>query len=375
LKPGQISGFNFCVLNKLNRYIHIMSKKWILVLVIAGIIIAFRITLPFFIKNYVNNTLQEMEGYSGSVGDIDLALIRGAYVIKDIEIFSERDTLPVPFISVSRIDLSIHWSALFRGSIVGEVVMEYPVVNFAVDGDMKQDGTETDWLEMVKDMLPVRINRFEIRNGVISYMDFGADPEVDVYIEEFDLVITNLTNIENNNERLPSTIRGYGTTNGGGTVDIDAQMNALKEIPDLDLTLTIEHLDMTALNDFVLAYTRTEVEEGTFNLYSEIVIDDGQLKGYVRPVLENLRILDWQDEDKGFLEKVWEAIVEGVKTIFENPDEEQVATQIPIEGNLNQMNVDVGIWPTIWELFRNAFVEALSKRTENIIDFPLQDNK
>jgi hypothetical protein len=352
-----------------------MSKKWIWVLVIAGILIAFRIALPFIIKNYVNNTLHEMEGYSGSVNDIGLNLFRGAYVIKDVVIVSEEDTLPVPFISISRIDVSIHWGALFRGSIVGEIILENPVINFAVDGEMKQDGTETDWLEMVKDMLPVRINRFEIKNGVISYMDFGADPEVDVYVEDFDLVITNLTNIENEEQNLPSTLRGNGITTGGGTVNIDAHMNALKEIPDLDLTFTIEHLDMTALNDFVLAYTRTEVEEGTFNLYTEIVIDNGQLKGYVRPVLEDLRILDWQDEDKGFLEKAWEAIVEGVKIIFENPEEEQVATQIPIEGNLNQMDLEVGIWPTIWGLFRNAFVEALSKRTENVIDFPLQENE
>jgi hypothetical protein len=352
-----------------------MSKKWIWVLVIAGIIIAFRIALPFIIKNYVNNALQEMEGYSGSVDDIDLSLIRGAYVIKDVVIVAEEDTLPVPFMSVSRIDLSVHWGALFRGAIVGEVILENPVINFAVDGEMKQDGTETDWLKTVKDMLPVRINRFEIINGVISYRDFGADPEVDIYVEDFDLVITNLTNIENEEEKLPSTLRGNGTTTGGGTVDIDAQMNALREIPDLDLTLTIEHLDMTALNDFVLVYTHTEVEEGTFNLYSEIVIDDGQLKGYVRPVLEDLRILDWEDEDKGLLEKTWEAIVEGVKIIFENPDEEQVATQTPIEGNLNQMDMDVGIWPTIWGLFKNAFVEAFSKGTENIIDFPLQENE
>ena len=55
-----------------------MSKKWIWVFVIIGIIVAIRIALPFIIKNYVNKTLQEMEAYGGSVDDIDLHLFRGA---------------------------------------------------------------------------------------------------------------------------------------------------------------------------------------------------------------------------------------------------------------------------------------------------------
>ena len=37
------------------------------------------------------------------------------------------------------------------------------------------------------------------------------------------------------------------------------------------------------------------------------------------------------------------------------------------------MDLDAGIWPTIWGLLKNAFIEALSKQTEYAIDFPLQE--
>jgi hypothetical protein len=350
-----------------------MSKKWIWVFVILGIIVAIRIALPFIIKDYVNNTLQEMENYGGSVDDIDLHLFRGAYVIKDINIYEETDTFSVPFLSISRVDLSLEWGALFRGKLAGKILIDNPVVNFTVEGDATQDGSETNWQEMVKDLMPVNINRFEIKNGVISFKNYNTKPVIDVYIHDMNLVATNLSNVEQEEEALPSTINATGTSIGGGNFNVEAHLNALKEIPDMDFTMTFEDVDMTALNDFIRAYTKTDVEKGTFNLYSEIIIDDGHLKGYVKPVLEDVQILDWEEEEGGFLRKAWEAIAEGIKTIFENPEEEQVATQVPIEGNLNEMDLEVGLWPTIWELFRNAFVEAISKQTENSIDFPLQE--
>ena len=343
-------------------------------LIIVVVLIAIRIALPFIIKDYVNKTLREMEGYNGSVSDIDLNLFRGAYVINDLVLTDESNAIPVPFLNIPVIDLSVEWGALFNGKIVGEIILERPVVNFAVSEDASQDGSEADWQEIIKELLPITVNRFEIIDGIITYYDFNTEPEIDVYIEDLNLLITNLTNVEKEEKSLPSTITASGNTIGGGILNVEAEFNALKEIPDIDLTLNIEQVDMTSLNDFVRAYSNTDVERGTFNLYTEVVVDDAQLKGYIRPVLENLEILDLEKEEGGFLKKTWEAMVEGIKVIFENPSEDQVATQTPLGGDLSQMNIDAGIWPTIWGLFKNAFVEALSKQTEDAIDFPLDGN-
>ena len=44
-----------------------------------------------------------------------------------------------------------------------------------------------------------------------------------------------------------------------------------------------------------------------------------------------------------------------------------------MEGDLN--NLDVGVWQAAWNIFKNAFVEALSKRVEGTIDFTSKDDK
>ena len=61
-----------------------MKKTWIWVLIIAGILVAFRIALPFIAERYVNNALQQMEGYEGTVDDIELNLVRGEYQIENL---------------------------------------------------------------------------------------------------------------------------------------------------------------------------------------------------------------------------------------------------------------------------------------------------
>ena len=348
-----------------------MSKKWIILTSIVVVLLAVRIALPSILKKYVNKTLNNLEGYSGSVDDIDISLYRGAYVIKKLVIVQTGESIPVPFVEISRIDLSVHWGALFHGAIVGEVIMERLVLNFATTETASkekasQDGSGADWTQTLDDLIPLTINRFEIVEGKISFKDFSTQPEVDVFIEDLNATVTNLGNVTDKAQKLPSTLKAGGTSLGGGILNIDARLNILKKMPDMDLDLQFEKVDITALNDFIRAYTKTDAENGTFNLYSEIVIDDGELTGYVKPIIEDLQIVDWSKKKDSFIKKVWETIVGGLVEIFKNQPKDQFATRVPLSGNLN--NLEAGIWPSVWNVFKNAFIEALSKQVEDTID-------
>src|ERR1700709_1750487 len=62
------------------------SKKAIVIYILLALLIALRIALPYIVLNYVNKQLSSMKEYRGHVNDINIALIRGAYVIRDIRI-------------------------------------------------------------------------------------------------------------------------------------------------------------------------------------------------------------------------------------------------------------------------------------------------
>lgn len=347
------------------------KQTWITLLVIAVILIGIRIALPFVVLKVVNNKLADLDGYRGYVKDIDLHLYRGAYIIDSIDFVKTGDSLPLPFVSVKEVDISIEWRALFKGRIVSEIILNTPALNFATGdsdkGEVTQSGEETDWIQTVKELTPFSINRFEVINGTIAYKDFATEPKVDIRITHLDVVAKNLTNVEKPDEQLPASVEASGNAFDGGNFTLSAQMNVLKQIPDIDLNFKIEDAPMVNFNSFLRAYTNTDAEEGTFNLYTEVAVKDAAIDGYVKPVIENLTIIQWKEEEEPFLNKVWQSIVGGVTSAFKNHPKDRFATQVPVNGNV--MEVETGIWVTIWNVVKNAFIEAFTKSLEGTIDF------
>jgi hypothetical protein len=352
-----------------------VKKTWIILGSILLILIIARLMLPYFVTRYVNKVLGEIEGYQGSISDVDIALIRGAYVIYDLKIFKIDGHKKVPFVDIPATDLSVEWSALFKGSIVGEIIFDKPKLNFiGGDGPEKkeggndtQTGEDVDWTVPIKKLLPLQINRLEIDHGTIAYYDFSANPKVSVTLDSLQLLATNLNNANRQKERLPSTVNATATSIGGGKFDLTMAINILKQVPDLDMNLKFQGINMPALNDFFLAYSKIDVEKGTFNLFSELVVKDSEISGYVKPVAENVKIVNWEKDKKNPLNLAWQAIVGLLAEFFENQKENQFATKVPLQGNLK--DIQSGVWPTIWNVFRNGFVKAFEKNTDNSIQF------
>lgn len=331
--------------------------------------------LPYFVTRYVNKVLADIEGYDGSIQDVDISLIRGAYIIHGLKIFKVNGHEKVPFVDIPTTDLSVEWAALFKGSIVGEMIFERPKLNFiGGDGDeTKQPGNDTqtgedvDWTKPIKELMPLQINRLEINDGSVFFYDFTTKPKVDIHLDSLNVIATNLNNAEKQKDRLPSTVTATATSIGGGKLTVNMGINVLKEIPDLDLNLKFEGINMQALNDFFIAYSKTDIERGQFNLYAELAVNNANITGYVKPIAQNIKVVDWDKDKKNPFNLIWQSIVGVVAEFFENQKEDQFATKVPIQGNLK--DIKSSVWPTIWNVFRNAFVQAFERNTDNTIKF------
>src|SRR5688572_8653374 len=63
------------------------TRRTLLVLgILAVVAVAARLAAPFAVERYVNRALADMGEYTGSVTDIELNLIRGGYVLHNLEI-------------------------------------------------------------------------------------------------------------------------------------------------------------------------------------------------------------------------------------------------------------------------------------------------
>ncbi len=342
------------------------KRYWIPVTIIA-IILLFRLLLPYVVKKYVNNVLSDIPGYYGAVSDIDIALIRGAYVINGLYLNKVDAGSQVPFLDFEQTDISVEWKSLFKGKVVSEIILLRPSMIYVFEDQTKTDSPEPDyddWTKALTDLVPININRLQIINGKIAFVEISADPTIDLNLSDLDLSATNLQNVLQAERTLPSVIRGTAVSIGGGSVLLTGKMNLVKTIPDMDMSLSLENADATALNDFTNHYAGIDFEEGTFNLYSEVAIADGFLKGYFKPLLKDIKLLG---KDDGFLKTLWEGFVGLFKFILKNHKNNTLATRIPVEGDLN--NLQSRPWPTIFNIFKNAWIEGFKNVLDGDIEF------
>ena len=346
-----------------------MRKKRFWLLLLLGLIILARILLPYFLERYINGVLKDIPGYTGYVEDIDVALYRGAYVIEGLHLDKVNADVSTPFLDFPKTDISIEWRALWKGKIVSEIILHDPVVNYIYE-DQKKETPEgkpevADWQRALMDIVPIEINHFQAINGKFSYVQFSEDPNIDLVLQHINLIATNLRNVENFDSALPSTVHATAVSFGGGSVLLEGKIDIMRRIPNLDMEFSLQKADVRALNETSLKFAGVDFASGTFELYAEAAIADGYIKGYLKPMFINTKLIG--KEDKGVFEKLWEGFVGVFKFLFKNQETDTLATRTPFEGDLNE--VDTGVLKTVLNIFKNAWFSAFSPRVEEDINY------
>lgn len=341
------------------------KKRYVVPISIIIFLITLRLLLPLIVKKYVNGVLSDIPGYYGEVDDIDIALYRGAYVIHSLYLNKIDAGSKVPYLDFEKTDISIEWNALFDGKIVSEVIMTRPKVIYVFED--QQAGTEPEveaWTKALTDLVPIDINNFEVIDGTAAFVELQADPSIDLNLHNIQLNATNLRNVVQQERTLPSEVHATAISIGEGKMKMDGKMNLVKEIPDMDIAVSITEADVTALNDFTKHYAKIDFDSGTFEVFGEVAIADGYLKGSIKPIIKDGKLIG---KDDGFLATLWEGFVGFFKFVLKNQKNNTLATKVPIEGDLN--NVGPKMWPTITGIFKNAWIQAFKGVVDDDIDF------
>lgn len=335
------------------------------------LLIVGRLLLPYFVLRYVNKVLADMGSYTGRIEDVNIALLRGAYQIENLRIRKINGKVKEPFLYIPKADLSIEWKSLFKGELVGEVEAYEPELNFAFSNNEseRQTGEEVDWTVLVKDLLPIQINRFAVINGRIDLASLITKPRADLSMQRFNGEIRNIRNVEEVSGKLPSPVWATGDIPGyGGTMRFDANMYLLKPMPDFNYDLRFTNIEMTKLNEMARAYANIDFERGRLNVFSEMAMNDGKLNGYVKPLTKEMKIFKLNENENRSVGRFFtELLAQGGTALLKNQKLDQVATRIPLSGTVEE--VKVGLWPTIFGVLRNAYIQAFKGEFDNDITF------
>ncbi|MBK8168836.1 MAG: DUF748 domain-containing protein [Sandaracinaceae bacterium] len=327
-----------------------------IVLALIVVLIVARIALPYVAKYFINKQLASLDGYWGHVEDVDISLWRGAYQIQDIKII-KTSAIGAPLFTAVELEFSVEWRALLDGEIVAEGDLRTPQVNF-VNGPTEattQSGEDQDWAQTLRDLVPLKINRFAALDGSVHYRDFHSSPRIDVFVQNIFFEVRDIQNTDESDETLPTSFYLRALAMHSGQIESRARADLLSPKPKFDLTFSLRRLRLAQVNPFLRAYGGIDAEAGRISAYSVLRSDGRRLRGYVNPLLEHVE-LNGSEEDGGFLDRVGDALAGAVVDILKNHNYDRFATRIPIEGDLENPQTDV--WAMIGGVLRNGFIRA-----------------
>ena len=333
------------------------------------LLLALHLALPYLVRDYLNDKLADMGDYRGQVADVDLAWWRGAYQINRLKIVKTTGKVPVPFLDAPLIDLSVSWHALwYDRAVVAEVIFDRPELNF-VDGGNKQNsqtGQGTDWRQQLEKLLPITLNEVRIDNGVLTFRNFNSKPPVNLKATQLDASIRNLTNIRDEKGRRDASFDGTALIVGDAKVESRATFDPFSDFDDFEFRLRATGIELRKLNDFASAYGKFDLNAGHGDVVIEAEATNGRLNGYIKPLLRDVDVFDWQqdvqEKDKGFFRSVWEALVGATETVLKNQPKNQFATRVELRGSVHKQ--DISAFEAFLQILRNGFIEAFNARYE-----------
>ncbi|MBK5006512.1 DUF748 domain-containing protein [Pseudomonas sp. S32] len=333
------------------------------------LLVALHLALPYLVRDYLNQKLADMGDYRGQVADVDLAWWRGAYTINGLQIVKTTGKVPVPLLNAPVIDLSVSWHALwYDHAVVAEVAFVRPELNF-VDGGNKQNsqtGQGTDWRQQLEKLLPITLNEVRINDGVLTFRNFNSKPPVTLKATGLQASVRNLTNIRDEAGRRDASFQATALIAGDAKVESRATFDPFSDFDDFEFRLRATGIELRKLNDFASAYGKFDFKAGRGDVVIEAQATNGRLNGYIKPLLRDVEVFDWQQDvqnkDKGVLRSVWEALVGATQTVLKNQPKNQFATRVELSGSVRKQ--DISAFEAFLQILRNGFVQAFNARYE-----------
>lgn len=177
----------------------------------------------------------------------------------------------------------------------------------------------------------------------------------------------NLTNVADEQGNRVARFEGTAQLLDHAPLEASAVFDPFQNFEDFEFRVRATDIELPRLNDLANAYGKFDFKSGSGDLVIEAFAENAQLSGYIKPLLRNVEVFDWQqdveNQDKGFLRSLWEALVSGSEKVLKNQRQDQIATRVELSGSTRQQ--DVSAFQAFIGILRNGFVEAFNARFEH----------
>lgn len=145
---------------------------------------------------------------------------------------------------------------------------------------------------------------------------------------------------------------------GTGMLEARGMFRPETNTPDFDVSVRLVGVQAKMLNDVLRAHGNIDVTDGELSVYSQLKVEQGHIRGYVKPLIRRLNVYDRdQDRGKGVLHTLYEGALDAATAALENDERDEVGTKVEVKGEVRQAQINT--WQAASSLIRNAFVKVV----------------
>jgi hypothetical protein len=204
--------------------------------------------------------------------------------------------------------------------------------------------------------LVLQVDTLRLTNSQIGFVNEAAKPPYRLFISGVSLNLDNLSNQANLGQ---SKFHARGLFMGSGTTVVSGEFQPTTRPLDFAVQLQMDDARLADINDFLLGQAGVDVADGQFSAYTEITVKNGQLQGYLKPLVKNLKIYDRRkDQAKPFRKRMELHLLQLLAEVGKNRSTQEVATVMTFSGSTSHPKA--GKWQAIRRLTGNGLFRGIA---------------
>jgi Domain of Unknown Function (DUF748) len=191
-----------------------------------------------------------LKGYTVRIEKLDFHPIGLSLDLEKLWIYQTPHPDP-PIAYIPALHASVHWKALLSGRLVGDFQLNEPKIYFDLRQFVQEAKDPTPvkdkgWQDALQAAYPLKIDRFAIRNGDLTYVDKG--PFKPLHVTNLNFTAENIRNVQSEKGVYPSPIYLEGIVFDKGRAKFEGHADFLAK-PHIAIKGNVE-LDQIALDYF-----------------------------------------------------------------------------------------------------------------------------
>ena len=191
----------------MSRRLVIWGGGILAVILIVIFVLAYLIDEP--LRRKVERDMNaRLKGYTVRVEKLDFHPIGLSLDLEKLWIYQTPHPDP-PIAYIPNLHASVHWKALLSGRLVGDFQIEDPKVHIDLRQFVQESKDPTPiqdkgWQDALEAAYPLKIDRFAIRNGDLTYVDKG--PYKPLHVTKLNFTAENIRNVKSAKGVYPSPV-------------------------------------------------------------------------------------------------------------------------------------------------------------------------